>query len=146
MSTLDDSFSRVALGKWYHSKLWQFRATWNHSKWMPWTNLACLTNIHATSHLLLALRLAMKFQNEYGSNHRPSNCINVLFLLMNLYCMESTVLANWNETLVNQRYVCKWGHFERANTTLKMLLASWFLLYFIKRFRYFSAENFGFVD
>ena len=28
--------------------------------------------------------------------------------------------------------LCKWGHFERAKPTLKILLASWFLIYFLK--------------
>ena len=37
--------------------------------------------------------------------------------------------------------LCKWGHFERAKTTLKMLLASWFLMCFFKRFRSFFAVN-----
>ena len=37
--------------------------------------------------------------------------------------------------------LCKWGHFEKAKTTFKMLLASWFFVYFFKRFRSFIAEN-----
>ena len=35
----------------------------------------------------------------------------------------------------------KWGHFEKAKTTFKMLLATWFLVCFFKRFRSFVAEN-----
>ena len=35
----------------------------------------------------------------------------------------------------------KWCHFEKAKTTLKMLLANWFLVCFFKRFRSFVAEN-----
>ena len=41
--------------------------------------------------------------------------------------------------------LCKWGDFERAKTTLKMLLASWFLVCFFKRFRCLNAENLGSV-
>ena len=41
----------------------------------------------------------------------------------------------YNKTL------CKWGEFERAKTTLKMLLASWFLMCFFKRFRFLIAKN-----
>ena len=37
--------------------------------------------------------------------------------------------------------LCKWGHFEKAKTTFKMLLATWFLVCFLKRFRSFVAEN-----
>ena len=39
--------------------------------------------------------------------------------------------------------LCKWGHFERAKTTLKMLLASWAFYSFLKGFRSFNAENLG---
>ena len=39
--------------------------------------------------------------------------------------------------------LCKWGHFERAKPTLKMLLASWFLIF--KRFRSLNNENLGSV-
>ena len=35
----------------------------------------------------------------------------------------------------------KWGHFDWAKTTFKMLLASQFLVYLFKRFRSFNAEN-----
>ena len=41
--------------------------------------------------------------------------------------------------------LCKWGHFERVKTTLKMLLTSWFLLCFFKKFRCFIDENLGSV-
>ena len=41
--------------------------------------------------------------------------------------------------------LCKWGHFERVKTTLKMLLASWFLVCFFKKFRCFNAKNLGSV-
>ena len=37
--------------------------------------------------------------------------------------------------------LCKWGHFEKAKTTFKMLLATWFLVCFFKTFRSFVAEN-----
>ena len=45
----------------------------------------------------------------------------------------------WNRCLLNS--LCKWGQFERAKTTLKMLLASWILVCFFKRFRSFNAKN-----
>ena len=41
--------------------------------------------------------------------------------------------------------LCKWGHFEKAKTTFKMLLATWFLVCFFKRFRSFNAKNLGSV-
>ena len=41
--------------------------------------------------------------------------------------------------------LCKWGHFEKAKTTFKMLLATWFFVCFLKRFRSFVAENLEFV-
>ena len=40
----------------------------------------------------------------------------------------------------------KWGDFDRAKTTLQMLLASWFLVYFFKRFTTFDTVNVRFVD
>ena len=43
------------------------------------------------------------------------------------------------------KLLCKWGHFVRAKATFKILLASWFLVCFFKRFRSFSAENLGSV-
>ena len=42
-------------------------------------------------------------------------------------------------------FLCKWGHFERAKTTLKMLLASWFLVCFFRRLRSFNDKNLGSV-
>ena len=51
-----------------------------------------------------------------------------------------------NSTYPYYETLCKWGNFERAKTTLKMLLASWFLLCFFKRFRSSNAENLGLVD
>ena len=41
----------------------------------------------------------------------------------------------------SKKGLCKWGHFERAKTTFKMLLASWFLACFFKRFRSFNFIN-----
>ena len=38
-------------------------------------------------------------------------------------------------------FLCKWGNFEWAKPILKMLLASWFLVCFFKRFRSFNAKN-----
>ena len=41
--------------------------------------------------------------------------------------------------LVNK--LLKWGQFDRANPTLKMLLASWTFYTILKGFRSFNAEN-----
>ena len=41
--------------------------------------------------------------------------------------------------------LCKWGHFEKAKTTFKMLLATWFLMCFFKKFRSFNTKNLGSV-
>ena len=63
----------------------------------------------------------------------------VLFLLRQLswewYTHSKKYSTSYYETL------CKWGDFERAKTTLKMLLGSWFLVCFFKRFRSFVAKN-----
>ena len=48
----------------------------------------------------------------------------------------------WN---AYNKSLCKWGHFERAKTTLKILLDSWFLVCFFKKFRCFNAKNLGSV-
>ena len=60
----------------------------------------------------------------------------------------STQYLQWgaDQTAHSHISLCKWGHFERAKSTLKRLLASWFLLYFFKRFRSLNAENLGSVD
>ena len=50
-----------------------------------------------------------------------------------------------NSTYPYYETLCKWGDFERAKTTLKMLLASWFFKCFFKRFRSFNVENVGSV-
>ena len=47
--------------------------------------------------------------------------------------------------LVTKQALWKWGHFERARHTFKMLPVFWFLVYFVKRFRYFNALNIGSV-
>ena len=50
----------------------------------------------------------------------------------------SGVRLRWN---AYNKSLCKWGHFEKAKTTFKMLLATWFLVCFFKRFRSFVAKN-----
>ena len=60
-------------------------------------------------------------------------------LFWGIYSRGTSLTNGYYETL------CKWGDFERAKTTLKMLLASWFLVCFFKRFRSFNAENLGSV-
>ena len=37
--------------------------------------------------------------------------------------------------------LCKWGHFERAKMTLKILPASWFFVYLFKRLRSFNTVS-----
>ena len=44
------------------------------------------------------------------------------------------------------KLLCKWGDFEWAKTTFKIMLASWFLVCFFKRFRSFNAEKLESVD
>ena len=58
-----------------------------------------------------------------------------------LYVQCLTTIPGW---LLNSLW--KWGNFDRAKCTLKMLLASWFLLYFFKRFRSLNAKNLGSVS
>ena len=59
-------------------------------------------------------------------------------------CLDTSTVA-CRKTGLFGKLLCKWGHFERAKTTLKMLLASWFLVCFFKRFRCLNAENLGSV-
>ena len=40
-------------------------------------------------------------------------------------------------------YDMKWGHFDRVNSTFKMLLSSWNFDTVFKKFRSFDAENLG---
>ena len=54
-----------------------------------------------------------------------------------IYCYSAT---QKKRTAYNKS-LCKWGHFEKAKTTFKMLLATWFFVCFFKRFRCFIAEN-----
>ena len=43
-------------------------------------------------------------------------------------------------------YDMKWGHFDKVNSTFKMLLSSWNFDTVFKKFRSFDAENLGSVD
>ena len=43
-------------------------------------------------------------------------------------------------------YDMKWGHFDRVNSTFKMLLFSWNFDTVFKKIRSFDAENLGSVD
>ena len=42
-------------------------------------------------------------------------------------------------------YDMKWGHFDRKNSTLKMLLSSWNFETVFKKIRSFDDENLGSV-
>ena len=42
-------------------------------------------------------------------------------------------------------YDMKWGHFDRVNSTFKMLLSSWNFNTVFKKIRSFDAENLGSV-
>ena len=64
-------------------------------------------------------------------------------MLRNFPCAYDTVMLN--EYGQNAVFLCKWGHFEIAKITLKMLLDFWFLVCFFKRFRCLNAENLGSV-
>ena len=45
---------------------------------------------------------------------------------------------------VTKQTLCKWGHFDKAKLTFKMLLASWAFDTLLKRIRYFfSDKNLG---
>ena len=45
------------------------------------------------------------------------------------------------ETAVEHVYEGKWGHFDRTESTFKMLLASWNFYIVLKGFRSFNAKN-----
>ena len=59
--------------------------------------------------------------------------------LSNMYSFRTWIPTDYYIAL------CKWGHFERTKPTFKVLLASWTFYSFLKEFRSFNAENFGFV-
>ena len=50
------------------------------------------------------------------------------------------------ENQQNPVYDMKWGHFDRVNSTFKMLLSTWNLNTVCKKIRSFDAENLGSVD
>ena len=52
---------------------------------------------------------------------------------------NDTIESKTNRSFAH--FLCKWGHFERAKSTFKMLPASWFFVYLFKKFRSFIAEN-----
>ena len=54
-------------------------------------------------------------------------------------CKPSTIESKSNRSFAH--FLCKWGHFERAKSTFKMLAASWFFVYLFEMFRSFFAEN-----
>ena len=60
------------------------------------------------------------------------------------YWLEQNTVA-CRKTGLFGKLLCKWGHFERAKTTLRIMLASWFLMCFFKKFRCLNAENLGSV-
>ena len=73
------------------------------------------------------------------------SCLKIwsLFLFRTRECTTNCYLysgCHWKINACNKS-LCKWGHFEKAKTTFKMLLATWFLVCFFKRFRSFVAEN-----
>ena len=49
------------------------------------------------------------------------------------------------ETAAEHVYEEKWGHFDRAKPTFKLLLVSWTFYSFLKGFRSFNAKNLGSV-
>ena len=49
------------------------------------------------------------------------------------------------KTAVEHVYEEKWGHFDRAKFTFKMLLASWNFYIVLKGFRSFNAKNLNYV-
>ena len=59
----------------------------------------------------------------------------MLKLIYNIYSRGNKDRSPYNKSL------CKWGHFGKAKITFKMLLATWSLLCFLKRFRSFNAKN-----
>ena len=95
------------------------RRVWNNG--IGWTFRLKLINIGDWINVLSG-----KFQ-KYNGNRGS------------MYTHSKKYSTSYYETL------CKWGDFERAKTTLKMLLASWFFVCFFKRLRSFNAKNLGSV-
>ena len=64
------------------------------------------------------------------------------------FCLGKILDLQWC-ALENQQspfYDMKWGHFDRENSTFKMLLSSWNFHTVLKKIRSFDAENLGSVD
>ena len=62
-----------------------------------------------------------------------------LHLSLKIVFKRYTIESKTNRSFAH--FLCKWGHFERAKSTFKMLPASWFFVYLFKKFRSFIAEN-----
>ena len=63
-----------------------------------------------------------------------------LFVRLAMFLTYLQCLTTIPGRLLNSLW--KWGHFDRAKSTLKMLLASWFFVCFFKRFRFFWCCKF----
>ena len=72
---------------------------------------------------------------------KTQKSIKTLTLYRKGYVYSRGYSRGKKDTPAYKKSLCKWGHFEKAKTTLKMLLASCFLMYFFKRFRSFNAKN-----
>ena len=82
----------------------------------------------------------MKLVWEMLNNFFPTSFLwhtrsDMEFYGISMYSRGNKDRSPYNKSL------CKWGHFEKAKTTFKMLLATWFLMCFFKRFRSFVAKN-----
>ena len=80
---------------------------------------------------------SQKFLSYLKTNIISQSNIVLLFLW--------SIQCNWHDTQANKSNVNE-VNFERAKCTLKMLLASWFLMNFFERFRSFNSVNIGSVD
>ena len=84
---------------------------------------------------LITQPLIVMHPNSSGNDNSWEN-----MLIFENYSRGKKYTPAYNKSL------CKWGHFEKAKTTFKMLLATWYLMCFYKGFRSFSAESLRSVD
>ena len=87
-----------------------------------------------------------RFQNGcfhmYGYNCFSSE--SCLFRNSNIILATSlTTVSEDQYRTPNEETLGKWGHFDRAKPTFKMLTASWAFDAVLKMFRSFDAKNFG---
>ena len=87
--------------------------------------------------------LYLASKRPYLLNNRPKSRFNLQGTVNSKKILQYSGVRLRRDAY--NKSLCKWGHFEKAKTTFKMLLATWFLMCFFIRFRFFNAKNLGSV-